>query len=73
MSIQIAVQKPLQEKIAKKNKSVFQNRLLYNTDFCPTFLGLRAVFSDSDNKFRGQNIKIQCQIAFDLNNLNRPH
>jgi hypothetical protein len=69
----IAVQKSVQEKIAKQNKLVFRNRLLYNsnTDFCPTFLGLRAVFSDSDKKFRCQNIKIQCRIAFELNGLRR--
>jgi hypothetical protein len=69
----IAVQKSVQEKIAKQNKLVFRNSLLYNTDFCPTFLGLRAVFLDSDKKIRGQNIKIQCRIAFDLNDLKRPH
>ena len=47
----IAVQKPLQEKIAKKNKSVFWNRLLYYTDFCLTFLGLKFGFSEKATKF----------------------
>ena len=37
---------------------------LYDKDICLTFLGLRAVFSDLDKKFRGRNIKIQYHSAY---------
>ena len=43
-----------------------------HTEVCLRISCLRAVFSESDKKFRGQNLKILPQMSFDLNDLERP-
>ena len=51
----------------KQQSQINQN----HTEICLIFLRLRAVFSESAERFLRRNLKIQPRTSFDLDNLKR--